>query len=100
MHSHQITPLFSVEGQRLAALHELKKQPGKMAVVIEQEQERTFRILYTFEIISLQEVTPGQEWSGPVGWTAKVRAVVFPWEIQEKTVKIINIYHEYNDNRA
>lgn len=93
--SHQITPLFSVEGQKMQAIQELKGQPNKMAVVIEFEQARTSRIMYTYQIINAKPVKVGQEWSAPVNWTGIVRAVVYPWEIEQKTV-IINHYHEHH----
>lgn len=92
--SHQITPLFSVEGQKMQAMQELKDQPKKMAVVIEFEQSRTSRIMYTYQIIDITEIKVGHEWSAPVNWTGRVRAVVYPWEIQQKPV-IINHYHEH-----
>lgn len=92
MQSHQITPLFSVEGQRMQALHEMKNYPLKMAVIIEQEQDRTGRIIYTYELIKPHPYKVGQEWSAPVGWKATVRAVIFPWEAQaESTIKTIII---------
>lgn len=95
MQSHQITPLFSVEGQRLEAMRELKKSPTKMAVVYELEQDRTGRVQYTYEILPVKETRPGQEWAAPVGWTGKVRAVIYPWEVETKTVQLISVYHEY-----
>jgi hypothetical protein len=82
--SYQITPLFSVEGQRQQAINELRNQPTKMAVVIEFEQERTARIMYTYQITDIAPVKVGNEWNAPVNWTGKVRAVVFPWDIEPK----------------
>ncbi len=96
MQSHQITPLFSVEGQRIEAIRELKKYPCKMAVIVELEQDRTGRIQYTYEIRKTEQINIGQEWTAPVGWTATVRAVVYPWQIEVSTVQIINVYHEYH----
>lgn len=96
MQSHQITPLFSVEGQRLEAIRELKKQPLKMAVVYELEQGRTGRIQYTYEILPVKEYRPGDEWPAPVGWTGKVCVVVYPWEVEVKTVQIINVFNQYH----
>ncbi len=92
MQSHQITPLFSVEGQRMQAIHEMKNHPLKMAVIIEQEQDRTGRILYTYELTKPYPYQLGQAWSAPLGWKATVRAVVFPWNAQAETqVKTIII---------
>jgi hypothetical protein len=82
--SHQITPLFSVEGQRMQAIQELKDQPNKMAVVIEFEQARTSRIMYTYQIVDIAPIKVGHEWSAPANWTGIIRAVVFPWELQQK----------------
>jgi hypothetical protein len=82
--SHQITPLFSVEGQKIQAIQELRDQPHKMAIVIEFEQYRTARIIYTYQIIDIVPVKVGHEWTAPVNWTGKIRAVVFPWEIESK----------------
>lgn len=96
MQSYQITPLFSVEGQRLEAIRELKKSPTKMAVVYELEQDRTGRVQYTYEILPLKETRPGQEWPASVGWSGKVRAVVYPWELEVSTVQIINVYNQFN----
>jgi hypothetical protein len=94
--SHQITPLFSVEGQKMQAIAELRDQPQKMAIVIEFEQVRTARIMYTYQIIDIAPVKVGQEWSAPVNWSGRVRAVVFPWEVEIRAVQIINIYHEHH----
>lgn len=91
--SHQITPLFSVEGQKMEAIKELKKNPLKMAVVIEYEQERTGRIQYTYELLKIQFFNVGQEWPAMPGWIGKIRAVIFPWEVEAKTVQIVHIHH-------
>lgn len=97
MQSHQITPLFSVEGQRMLALQEMKKNPLKMAVIIEQEQERTGRILYAYELIKPHPYRVGQEWNAPVGWKATVRAVVFPWNAQAETEAQIIFIERYEE---
>ncbi|NBB18838.1 hypothetical protein GVN20_05670 [Runella sp. CRIBMP] len=97
--SYQITPLFSVEGQRMEAIKELKKHPLKMAVVLEYEQERTGRIQYTYELLKIQFFNVGQEWPAMPGWVGKIRAVVFPWEIESKSVQIYHI-HNYESNQS
>lgn len=51
-----------------------------MAVILEIEQSRTSRVQYTYELCKTEHVTIGQEWSAPVGWSATVRAVIYPWE--------------------
>lgn len=76
-----LIPLFSVEGQKREALKELRKQKSKMAVVYELEQERTSRVQYSYQLVEPAEIKVGQEWQAPPGWTGKVRAVVFPWEV-------------------
>lgn len=82
--SYQITPLFSVEGQKMQAISELHDQPNKMAVVIEFEQARTARIIYSYQITDIAPVKLGDDWNAPANWTGKVRAVVFPWEINQR----------------
>lgn len=93
--SHQITPLFSVEGQKMQAIAELRDQPEKMAIVIEFEQNRTGRITYTYQIVDIAPIKVGHEWSAPVNWTGRVRAVIYPWEIVQPA--IVNHYHFYEN---
>lgn len=93
---HQLTPLFSVEGQKQEAIKELKRHPNKMAVVIEFEQERTGRVQYTFEIVNLSPFRVGHEWPAPVGWNGVIRAIVMPWEKdQNQVIHQVNNHYYY-----
>ena len=79
--SHSFTPLFSVEGQKVEAIRELRKQPFKMAIVLEYEQERTGRVQYTYELRNVTQINVGADWPSMPGWIGKVRAVIYPWEV-------------------